>query len=116
MKKKKALCEFASLSRDTLAFSPSMSIVRVFLFSRDFATFPRLLFWRLPSARRPSPFLSPLYAVTPPPLSLPSSCLPVCFLRCAAGSGGRDLAIVGLFRGESYLEDGARCYGVSVEV
>lgn len=66
-----------------------MSIVRVFPFSRDFVTFPRLLFWRLPSARRRSLplFLTPLPRHTSPlflPPAFPSSLALVC---CTVGFG-----------------------------
>lgn len=46
-----------------------MSIVRVFPFARGFVTFPRLLFWRLPSARRSSlpHFLTPCLLRSHPP-------------------------------------------------
>lgn len=108
-------------SRDIIVPSAFLSIVRVFLFSRDFVTFPRLLFCRLPSTRRHSlPLFSPLCPVSLP-LFHSLLFLPVWFFCCAFGSGegswGRDLAIVGLFFGEGgYLEDGARCYGVSAKI
>lgn len=78
-----------------------MSIVRVFPFARDFVTFPRLLFWRLPplAVATPSPSSHPFFPVTPPPLSLPavSSSLPALSRWLCRGDKGRDLAIVELF-------------------
>lgn len=101
-KKKKTSCERFCQSRETLLASLFMSIVRVFPFARGFVTFPRLLFWRLPSARRSSlPHFSPLvFSVHTPPPAPPSFCSRFSHTGCvpaARGHGRRDLAIVELF-------------------
>ena len=88
-----------TLSRDTLGLTPLSSIVRVFLFSRDVWTFPRLLLWRLPSVSR-SPLFSPLFPRHTSPSFSPSpysfSLVPLSRWLFVGGRGW-DLAIVGLF-------------------
>lgn len=79
-----------------------MSIVRVFPFARGFVTFPRLLFWRLPSARRSSlpHFLTPCLLRSHSPPAPPSFCSRFSQTGCVPavrGHGRRDLAIVELF-------------------
>ena len=84
----------------------------------------------LASALCPSPLPPPLsHPFAPshlPPLSPPclsfqsGSCVLYRWLWWGRGAWGRDLAIVGIsfFSGGwgGYLEDGARCYGVSAEI
>ena len=73
----------------------------------------------------PSPSFSPLCPVTPPapfsPPAFPSSlALVCCTVDCGEGGGpgGGISRLLGFlfFRGGGYLEDGARCYGVSAEI
>lgn len=93
-----------------------------FLVLARLCKFPTPVFCRLPSASRPSPLFSSLYPVTPPPFLSPFS-LPVWPFCCAVGFGeGESVGGISrlldffFFGGESYSEDGARCYGVSAEI
>lgn len=95
--KKSGSCEGAPWSRDTIGPPLFMSIVRVFPLSRGFVTFPRLLFWRLPSAHRPA-LLPPsllslsLLLLTPLPRHTSPSFSP--FFSSQSGSSVVPLALV----------------------
>lgn len=92
------------LSRDNIAHFSFMSMMRVFPVSREFVTFPRLLFWRLHTGRHPP---HPSSRDPPPPPLLQSA--------SSAGSGGDGGGLSRLLGG-SCMEDGARCYGVSAGI